>query len=339
MGATYKLKRKLADGTLEDVILQGVITDLGEQEDNALAEQAILELLKPTSVPAGSHFFYTYHTTCRNDAVMALCSKRADYIFITYISSINGTYKYSQYNIATEELQNNCWRSLGDLNPSFESVTIIESNEDSYYNNHINAQGFYIDHDTTDGSDYLAFNIVDGVELSQSDGTSLVLNGGYFGAGDSDGNSLSITPSVITHNDNEYQFPNKSGTLATLDDIATSGGGVKKLTSATTSININSNVVGAYFKVFGTIEAADELTIGSNSIGLDSGHTYFVSVEGNLFRRVSDTNYWNIMVTLKQHEGIVSYSSYYITSTSGFNISDTGQPPLNSVSYSGILYE
>lgn len=215
MGATYKLKRKKADGTLEDVILQGVITDLGEQEDNALAEQAILELLKPTSVPTGSHFFYTYHTTCRNDAVMALCSKTNEAIHITYISSISATFKYSYYDLRTEELQNNCWRSLSDLNPSFESVNIGEYNDESQCDNQINAQGFYINLRNESGNSYLSFNINDGVELVQYDGTSLVLNGGYFSVGDSDGSSLIITPSAITHNENEYQFPNESGTLAT----------------------------------------------------------------------------------------------------------------------------
>lgn len=114
----------------------------------------------------------------------------------------------------------------------------------------------------------------------------------------------------------------------------------KRLTPSTThSLTINSTTVGAYFNVFGCVEEADELTIGSNSISLDSGTSYFVTIEGNLFNRANNTNYWNVMATVKQHRGTVAYYSYYITSSSGFNIADTGQVATGAVAYSGILYE
>ena len=149
-----------------------------------------------------------------------------------------------------------------------------------------------------------------------------------------------------------YMIKRKTG-ANTFEDvlIATSGGssgGPIKLSSQTTTININSDVIGTYFNVVGKVQEADELTVGSNSISLDSGRSYYVTVEGKLDYRMSSStsatgymNYWDVMVTVRDdgNSGSASSYGYFIQSSSGFNIADTGQNGIGHCRYSGILYK
>lgn len=112
MGATYKLKRKKADGTLEDVILQGVITDLGELDGHQPAENTILELLKPSTVPTGD-YLYTYETPCNADAVLAICYKSIDSIYGTQYTSA-GQYRKFVYSFDEDSVTEQvCLRNMG----------------------------------------------------------------------------------------------------------------------------------------------------------------------------------------------------------------------------------
>lgn len=122
---------------------------------------------------------------------------------------------------------------------------------------------------------------------------------------------------------------------AKLDQIGT--GGAVPISSTTTSININASTVGAYFNLFGTVDGADELTIGSETIALDSNLVYFVSVEGMLYGIVSGSYIWRVTVRVGDDSGATSYYNYQITSTSGLNIVDTGQPSGAYCRYTGIL--
>ena len=155
-----------------------------------------------------------------------------------------------------------------------------------------------------------------------------------------------ITTTGATTNTSRYAnniYVNPSTGTVYANDFVVGGQSVvgasslQKISSETNSINIQSTTVGAYLNLFGAIYEAGELSIGSNSIALDSGYTYFLSVQGMLYQKVGTTYYWHIMVTLKQEGGSTVYSDYTITTTSGFNISDDGQVIGGASHYSGIL--
>ena len=132
----------------------------------------------------------------------------------------------------------------------------------------------------------------------------------------------------------------------TLEDVILQGvgGGPRKISSNTTTINIQATTVGAYFNIIGNLAEANELTVGGNSISLDSERSHCVRVEGMLTGKgVSSptTYYWRVMVTVSDDSatGTASTYTYYISTTSGFNISDTGQVGSGYCRYTGILSE
>lgn len=136
----------------------------------------------------------------------------------------------------------------------------------------------------------------------------------------------------------------KRKTASGLEDVVLeSAGGPRKISATGNSINIKSTTVGAYLNLFGAVYEAGELSIGDNTIALDSGCIYFYTIQGMLYNKMvgtSTTTYaWHIMVTLKQEGGSTVYSDYTITTTSGFNISDDGYAIGSGSHYSGILYE
>lgn len=137
----------------------------------------------------------------------------------------------------------------------------------------------------------------------------------------------------------------KRKTASGLEDVVLEGigGGPRKISSTGSSINIQSTTVGAYLNLFGVTYEAGELSIGDNTLVLDSGYTYFYTIQGMLYQKLvgtSTTTYaWHLMVTLKREGGSTVYSDYTITTTSGFNISDDGQIIGGASHYSGILYE
>ena len=330
-----------------------------------------------------------------------------------------------------------------ETDPIFNSVTIEEDDGEVRTINNIQSRGFSIDRYGNDGSSaYLLFTLDDGVELTQSDGNSLILSAGFFGGGDSDGNWLEIRPSAITRNDNEYQFPNKSGTLAVTEDIPSVGNGtitikqagttkgtftinqsgdttielgdayviqahtttdanypllfklasgitttgnttnstryanniyvnpstgtvyandfvvdgksivgggggggssVRKISSGnSTEIEIDASTLGAYFRVLGYIDGANELYINENSFSLNSEYFYTVSIEGNLylFGSVDGVRlyYWNITVMLQgEGEDALRYSFLFTTTDTYFYIGDSGQSSSSHCRYSGTI--
>ena len=131
----------------------------------------------------------------------------------------------------------------------------------------------------------------------------------------------------------------------TLEDVILqcAGGGPRKISATGSSINIQSDTVGAYLNLFGVTYEASELCIGDNTITLDSGYIYFYTIQGMLYQKLAGTStptyYWHLMVTLKQEGGSTVYSDYTIITTSGFNISDNGQVIGGASHYSGILSE
>ena len=64
---------------------------------------------------------------------------------------------------------------------------------------------------------------------------------------------------------------------------------LQKISSDTSSINIQSTTVGAYLNLFGAIYEAGELSIGDNTLALDSGYTYYLSVQGMLYQKLLST--------------------------------------------------
>ena len=141
-----------------------------------------------------------------------------------------------------------------------------------------------------------------------------------------------------------YILKRKTGANTTEDVVLQGvGSGPRKISATGSSINIKSTTVGAYLNLFGVLYEASEFCIGNKTIALDSGYTYFYTIQGMLYNKMvgtSTTTYaWHIMITLKQEGGSTVYSDYTITTTSGFNISDDGQIIGGASHYSGILYE
>ena len=442
MGATYKLKRKLADGTLEDVILQGVgggscvITDLGQLDGHQPAEDTILELLKPTSVPQGK-YLYTYWTSCSSDATLVICYKDEYSIIATQYTS-RGQFRKFYYDFNEDSvIEHHCLREMGvelteelgnrgDVAMSQSGVTQALAQVGGIP--FIPSDAFTVDNGTgviaqkwavadvggittatdgmtvavrmpTGGGSYGVNLSIDGgntyypivqnvntlIRMTYSQGSTLILtfnanqtvraymteNGmttvtGCWQTTDIDTNnqvsqyhtttddkfplifkyssgvtSTSTQQAMARYANNMYVNPS-TGTIYA-NDFVVDGKSIvgtsipKKISSTTTSININSSTVGAYFNLFGTVDGADELTIGSETIALDSNLVYFVSVEGMLYGIVSGSYFWRVTVRVSDDSGATSYYNYQITSTSGLNIADTGQPSGAYCRYTGIL--
>ena len=287
--STYKLKRKLEDGTLEDVILQGVggggggdIIDLPDQYVRIWGlDTGIYRLTYE-----GDKYLYYNGTT--STATVDIKTDKP----IIYVNSIIFNNKEMRTWISITAHQSTSVRIAS-------GYTSNSSGTVSYFN---------------PSSTVSTGSIVNNLNYSTSDQRYV----------------LSAYQGYVL--DQRLQAVEQSG-----------AGGPRKISSDTTSININSSTVGAYFNVFGEITDANELTIGGNSISLDSGYTYYVSVEGMLKNRSyassTPTNYWKVMVTIKQDGASPAYSNYTIQSTSGFNIADTGQNAGGTCRYSGILSE
>lgn len=193
---------------------------------------------------------------------------------------------------------------------------------------------------------------VDLLDLDTSDGTiftvgSSSVTGGYIElnnndcsvniAGDNAYISASDTIYITNNGEGGIHLNSDGGVYVNGNELPSSF--PKKISSTTTTININSSTVGAYFNLFGGIEEANELNVGGNTISLDSSTTYFVTAEGTL-RYISGSNrVWYVMITLQEYGNTPTYANYVITSSSGFNISDTGQNGVGHRRYSGILYE
>lgn len=288
----------------QSIVGGGVITELGNQ-GHADAETTIIQLLAPSTVPAGK-YFYTYYNDCGYDAVFVICNKDEYGIRGTQLTSEGQFRKF--WVDENGEHDNQCLRDLGggvitDLNLQSSDVRVEEIDE----------TGILVG--------------IGEIEIEYDNGNYTYCTG-------------KMKLPLIAGDNVAFEHDTENGVVKISATGGGGSGGVRKLTPSTThSLTINSTTVGAYFNVFGCVEEADELTIGSNSISLDSEIFYFVSIEGKLTRRANNNNYWNVMATLKQHGGTVAYYSYYITSSSGFNIADTGQVATGDVVYSGILCE
>lgn len=89
-----------------------VITDLGEQEGHQPAEDTILELLKPSTVPTGK-YLYTYWTSCNSDAVLAICYKNEWGIRATQITS-QGQLRKFYYDFNEDSvIEQQCLTNMG----------------------------------------------------------------------------------------------------------------------------------------------------------------------------------------------------------------------------------
>lgn len=89
-----------------------VITDLGYQAGHQPAEDTILGLLKPTSVPTGG-YIYTYWTDCASDACLAICYKDEWSIMATQYTS-GGEYRKFYYSFEEDTVvEHQCVRAFG----------------------------------------------------------------------------------------------------------------------------------------------------------------------------------------------------------------------------------
>jgi hypothetical protein len=147
-------------------------------------------------------------------------------------------------------------------------------------------------------------------------------------------NNIYVNPATGTVYANDFVVGGKS--------IVGGGGGVRKLTSYTDTLSINSTTLGAYFNVFCNIQDADEVAIGDKTIALDSECTYFVTVDGMVATKANaNANVWRVMVTVRDdsNSGYANTYGYNVTATSALNITHTGQYTSSVCSFTGIFCE
>lgn len=105
----------------------GVVTDLGQQDGHLSAQNTIIELLKPDSVPQGS-YIYSYWTDCAGNSALAIAYKCNSHIRCSQISS-NGEIRKFTYEFSPENVIEQCFRPMGvEILPNTgESTTAVMS--------------------------------------------------------------------------------------------------------------------------------------------------------------------------------------------------------------------
>ena len=325
MGATYKLKRKLADGTLEDVVLQGaggggipfipsdaftVVAGTG-----AIAQKwAVADIGGITTATDGMTVAVRMPTSGSSYGVNLSIDGGNTYYPI--VQNVNTSIRMSYSQGSTLILTFNASQEVRAYMTGNGMTTVTGC----WQTTDLNSDTFVTQYITSTNSSYpLLFKYGEGI-TSTGNSTSYA----RFA------NNIYANPSTGTIYANDFVVDGKSIVGTSIP---------KKISSTTTTININSSTVGAYFNLFGTVDGANEITIGSETIALDSNLVYFVSVEGVLYGIVSGSYIWRVTVRVSADSGATSYYNYQITSTSGLNIADTGQPSGAYCRYTGILYE
>jgi len=88
-----------------------VVTDLGEQDGHLPAQNTIIELLKPDSVPQG-YYIYIYWASCAGNSALAIAYKCNSHITCSQISS-NGEIRKFTYEFSPENVIEQCFRPMG----------------------------------------------------------------------------------------------------------------------------------------------------------------------------------------------------------------------------------
>lgn len=325
MGATYKLKRKLADGTFEDVVLQGAggggipfipsdaFTVVASSTYNPTKWSVASVSGIATAADGMTIAVRTPNSGSSYGILLSIDGGNNYYPLVRNKNTVIGTeYSVGHTLIITFNANQTARITLGSSTPTIVTGCWQLTDNDTQQN--VNQRNI-----TASGQYPILTRSSPGItSTSNYNGPVAYSNGAY------------IDPSTGTIYANDFMVDGKSIVGTSIP---------KKISSTTTTININSSTVGAYFNLFGTVDGADEITIGSETIALDSNLVYFVSVEGMLYGIVSGSYIWRVTVRIGDDSGATNYYNYQITSTSGLNIADTGQPSGAYCRYTGILSE
>lgn len=335
MGATYKLKRKTGANTTEEVLFPIASVDgLQTALNGKLGTSAKAADSAKLNGQAASHYLNYTNLTNKPTIPTATSQLTNDSGFLTTetykgtVTSVKvGTTSYTPSSgvvslpaYPTVPSVGNGTITIKQAGTTKGTFTINQSGDTT-----IELGDAYViqAHTTRDANYPLLFKLASGITT-----TGNTTNSTRYA------NNIYVNPSTGTVYANDFVVGGKS--------IVGGGGGVRKLTSYTDTLSINSTTLGAYFNVFCNIAGADEVAIGGKTISLDSERTYFVTVDGMLATKLkANSNLWQVMVTVRDdsNSGYADTYKYRVSATSTLYITHSGQYDSTVCSFTGILCE